>query len=82
MQLETARLIASYSQVEVNVHENYSGRGMYGDTTAAISSEEIMKAVTSAIVQMAEAGDTDAIAEVKKGISFCQDSLGYETIMY
>jgi hypothetical protein len=82
MKLEAAQYIADYSSDEVTVHEDYSGRGMYGETTVAISSENITRAVVTAVLSMAEAGDMEAIECVGQYLGYSTDSLGYDTIMY
>ena len=47
MNLETAKILTAYNE-EIEVHEDYSGRGMYGKKTGAIccdSMSDIFKAL-------------------------------------
>jgi hypothetical protein len=72
---------------EVRVNEDYSGRGMYGDTTAGV----VVNDPISIIQVMAQyALDADGIElddedheflnDIKSG--FRTDSMGYDTIVY
>ena len=64
MKEEHARLIADMN-CEVTLHEDYSGRGMYGDTTFGVSGEsyELGQASVDALDELLY--DTETIDEAR-----------------
>lgn len=94
MNLQHAALIAEAAEelgLQVSVRQSYSGRGMYGRTTAAVvgSIPDILQAAVQAGVSLArdsydggEPKDTFAeeFVQAVGGLSF--DSMGRETVAY
>jgi hypothetical protein len=68
MKEEYARMIADMN-CEVTLYEDYSGRGMYGDTTFGVSGEsyELGSAAVDALDQlMYDAEDVDEARQIAK----------------
>lgn len=100
MDLRVAKLIVKTAEDEgldgVSLHENYSGRGMYGKTTAGIvcdSDGDLLAAVASAVWNFAGAcGDPDEGGLDENDLSIdtivlalrrtSQDSMGRSRIIY
>jgi hypothetical protein len=82
MKLEFAELLGNVNY-NIDVREDYSGRGMYGRTTAGVVVEDLSEFL-SAVGEAIEYGDEDEIAmiaeELQKGVS--TDSMGRSMIIY
>ena len=89
MQLELAQYIVNqaietgnYDEEEVRVYENYSGRGMYGRTTAGVvglTGSEI----ACMVLQFAQECDlTEELEDLEIPTTFSEDSLGRSMIIY
>lgn len=87
MRLESAKAIIAAADVlgdaELRLHEDYSGRSMYGNTTVAISGDKdrIMQAVIYAAFEMGRDGKDD-IDDFLTDTVFKWDNLGYDAIAY
>lgn len=89
MQLELAEYLVNlaletgnYDEDEVNVRESYSGRGMYGRSTAGIVGLHSAD-IACLILQAAQDMDlTEELEEFDIPSSFSQDSMGLSTIVY
>lgn len=87
MKTETAKAIMDAAEVlgdaELKLHEEYSGRSMYGNTTVAISGDKdrIMQAVIYAAFEMGREGKND-IDDFLTDTVFKWDNLGYDAIAY
>lgn len=82
MQRELAELLAEMSGGEYEVDAEYSGRGMYGDTTAGIigPGPEYLATMLLDIIKHSHI-DAEELAEIKLS-HFRVDSMGYDTIIY
>lgn len=89
MKLEHANLIVQAADSlgeELHLHENYSGRGMYGKTTAGVSGplRHLFGAVAQAAVNIAilnPHGDKpDEFVEDMQDLAM--DSMAFDTIIY
>lgn len=92
MKKEIAEMIADYGS-NLQLHEDYSGRGMYGKTTTAITCDDVddfFSAVGDLMFDMlldamneGEDYDTKDAEELRNVLSqFRQDSLGMGYIIY
>jgi hypothetical protein len=85
MKIETAKQIVEAAQVigaDVTLREGYSGRGMYGRTTAGIVGDRtsIIKATAYAAYATGAAGhDVDGFID---DLDFSWDSMGRDEIAY
>jgi hypothetical protein len=81
MELKLAELLEMHS-CEIEVREDYSGRGMYGKSTAAIVCDE--SNMFEAIAGIMESGDEEEREYVADNIryGFKTDSMGYSTVYY
>lgn len=71
MQLKTAKAIvqaAAELGLEISLYENYSGRGMYGETTTAVTGDR--------------SDITEAAVSAKQTTRFRWDSLGKSSVAY
>lgn len=82
MKLEIAQLIQSYNEEEITVHENYSGRNMYGKTTAAVSCDNQTFQETFAELILHETDDDTRRLVAETFMDLKKDSLGLDTIFY
>lgn len=81
MELKLAQLLESHNY-DIRVEEDYSGRGMYGKTTAGIVCEEcdIFEAIAG-IMEYGDQEEREYVAdEIRRG--FRTDSMGLSTIYY
>lgn len=80
MHKQLAQIIAD--EVDGQVYENYSGRGMYGrETTGVVVSDlgQVMSALYSSSSQISELRDAGELDQVEK---FRWDSMGLDIIVY
>jgi hypothetical protein len=85
MKLQHARAIenaANDGGLDVRVHEKYSGRGMYGKETAAVSGS--FGDLVSCIAQVARdfARDDEAEEFVVAMRDLARDNMGYDMVVY
>ena len=66
--------------LEVVAYEGYSGRGMYGETTCAVTASSLGAVLTAVCRAVQDSDDPDAIAEDLRGAR--TDSLGREMVIY
>jgi hypothetical protein len=92
MNKEIAELIVGYSD-DLSLHKDYSGRGMYGKTTTAITGDsmnELMAAIGDCFYDMVleamsdgnDYDETNAVELTNVLSSIRQDSLGMGYIFY
>jgi hypothetical protein len=92
MNKEIAEMLIDYGN-DLSIHEDYSGRGMYGKTTTAItcdSKDDLMEAIGELFFEMildakdmGEDYDTIKAKELKSVLTnLRQDSLGRGYIFY
>jgi len=87
MKLEHAELLADElgMLIEVELRENYSGRGMYGENTSGIvvdSMNEFLRGLGE-YLKTADESDLDKIKEIGAAIKRIKtDSMGYSIIIY
>ena len=92
MNKEIAEMIVGYSD-DLSLHEDYSGRGMYGKTTTAItcdSMNDLMEAIGECFYDMVlgamsdgnDYDETNAVELTKVLQNLRQDSLGMGYIFY
>ena len=86
MKLESAQTLCSYG-TEVQLYEDYSGRGMYGKTTTGVVVESILSFYSSLADSLEDMLEYDDKEEVQKLIAAMKDihssdSLGFSTILY
>ena len=81
MELKLAELLESRNYA-IEIREDYSGRGMYGKSTAGIVCDE--SDMFEALAEIMESGDKEEREYVAKDIryGFRTDSMGYSTIYY
>lgn len=81
MKAEFAELLAEYNS-DLNLRESYSGRGMYGRSTAGVVGS--INDVFEAIGEILEYGDEDEIEIVREGCrdGVRTDSMGLSSIIY
>lgn len=80
MHKQLAQIIAD--EVDGQVYENYSGRGMYGkETTGVVVSDlgQVMSALYSSSAHIGELRDAGELDQVEK---FRWDSMGLDIIVY
>jgi hypothetical protein len=89
MELQIAEKILEASRelgFECTLNESYSGRGMYGNTTAALIFEKINHFVASVVYVATEIKDEDEdICDediIETAIQMQQDNMGLRTIIY
>ncbi len=87
MKLETAEAIkraADVIGVEVKVHPDYSGRGMFGKSTVALSGDksDLLKCTVYAAYLIGVDQNGDGIDEFMDDLNWRWDSLGYDAIGY
>lgn len=83
MQRKLAEILEEDGDGQVRIYENYSGRGMFGQTTVGIVVDQgcdLAGLIYNAAGQIAAAKETGELDE------FCgtirQDSMGHDTIYY
>lgn len=86
MKLKHAELIAKTAYdygVEVEVRENYSGRGMFGKTTAGVVGNmgDIVRAVAGAAADLAVA-EPDEVDDFVRDMNLSFDNMGFDMIAY
>lgn len=92
MNKEIAEMITQFGN-DLSIHEEYSGRGMYGSITTAItcdSKDDLMEAIGELFFEMildakdmGEDYETENAKELKNALSnLQQDSLGMGYIFY
>jgi hypothetical protein len=81
MDIELANTIASYNCMEVR--EDYSGRAMYGDSTAGVvgSSEDFFEGLIRTAIEAGRDDDDEMINKLKE-LNVNTDSMGLDTIFY
>ena len=82
MNLELVEILVEYSNYELENYGEYSGRGMFGEKTLAITGDSgtFYEAVKNACLDC-----TDAEKEILRNFDLSAirtDSMGYETIFY
>lgn len=87
MQLEAAQFlieVASCADIQAEIYEEYSGRGMYGATTAGISVSNPIALLGAAIEYVADGYDEQLEINVPKWDlhKLKMDSLGTGSILY
>lgn len=88
MKLETAqRIVEAAKDVgdDVALRENYSGRGMFGETTAGVvgRTTDILAAVANAAFLLGKRGEQADVESFFHDVHrLSQDSMGRETIVY
>ena len=66
----------------VEIYKNYSGRGMYGDTTFAITADNLPD-LFAATLRFALEEETDGENEgLLDNFDLCQDSMGLGVVIY
>jgi hypothetical protein len=86
MKLEHAKLIVNAANdmgAEVTLRENYSGRGMYGKTTAGVVGTlgDVTKSIAYAASLLTE-DDPDKVEEFIENMDLAWDNMGKELILY
>ena len=86
MELDTARCIVEVAEnhdIYLDLREDYSGRGMYGKTTAGVvgSFKELIAAVAAAGVSLEE-GSADAEEFIKDMQCITIDNMARDYIIY
>jgi len=84
MELAVAKALANFTG-SGEVTEDYSGRSMYGSTTAAITVDSVTDFIGCLISNAEELADEVKVlredgVEIPQG--FRTDSMGYDTIIY
>lgn len=81
MELKLAEILANYNY-NIEVREEYSGRGMYGKTTAGVVCDDCD--LFEALSSIMEDNDEDLREYVADNIrnGFAQDSMGFNKIYY
>lgn len=86
MDLKLAELLCSILEDEgedVSIDEEYSGRGMYGDTTAAITGDFSPSILLMLVLERVKDGWlTEDVLEDVKLKSLRQDSMGLGVVIY
>jgi len=95
MDIEIAKLLVDHGSL--TLHEEYSGRGMYGSTTAAVvgSTPDLLDSICEAYKSLMEDLNMDGLKddqidevfkqaeEIQNAVTQIRtDSLGYDTIFY
>lgn len=82
MDIECAEILVEHSYDELTLHENYSGRGMYGNTTAGVSGSisDLFTAIAS-VMRDGSHEEREVVAEGIRG-GTRTDSMGLGTIFY
>lgn len=83
MQLEAAQFLidaANYAGIEAEIYENYSGRGMRGESTAGVVVENPIALLGAAIEYAAEGDDRDLSGWDLHKLK--TDSMGLSSILY
>lgn len=87
MKLESAELLVNHL-LDADVHEEYSGRGMYGSTTTGIVVPSVLSIISRlgrVLEDMAKRGETNDIVELSKAMQdvHSTDDMGrYSVIIY
>lgn len=81
MELKLAEILAEHN-FDIQVREDYSGRGMYGKTTTGVvcDDSEIFEAIASIMTECNEDEREYVANQIRYG--FRTDSMGYNTIYY
>ena len=87
MKLETAEAIrdaANQLGYQVRVHESYSGRGMFGKTTVALSGDksELLRATVYAGYRFGLNKFGDQMDEFMDDLDWRWDNLGHDDLAY
>lgn len=86
MELEHAKLIVEslneIGDAEYEVYENYSGRGMYGETTTAIVVPSVLKFATDVLRVSNSFVDEDGDCLLCELQNLKSDNLGRDYIIY
>ena len=86
MELYLAEKIAENSYDEVEVREDYSGRGMYGETTAALTAESLSSIIVGMVRAAVELADSEDDASVEELVDFAEgmrtDNMGLGIVVY
>ena len=94
MTTELAKFLKSASDhcgsQECEIHENYSGRGMYGKTTAGVVVRSVLDLFTDVIHFVKERAEFyptgqefgDTIPDLYHTSSLRTDNMGHDTILY
>jgi hypothetical protein len=85
MKLEFAQKLADASDGELDLYEDYSGRGMFGKTTAGItgSKKSIMRTAIIVGFEMGSNGEEHQFEEFLETIDNLRfDNLGMDMIAY
>lgn len=83
MQLQTAKRLRNAARrlgIEASVREGYSGRGMYGRTTAALTLARIGELAACAAAARVPRAEREEFALELSRLS--QDSMGFGIIVY
>jgi hypothetical protein len=83
MKIETAKAIVEAAESigsEASVYEDYSGRGMYGKTTAGVVLSSMTAAIAAAAAAVADADEPRDMADDLGNLSW--DSMGRDIIIY
>jgi hypothetical protein len=79
MDIETAKILVEYSDGELELYENYSGRGMYGSKTTGVTGSDIYGTI-SEIMCSATPEERVLVAEFLTNMS--KDNMGLDMIYY
>jgi hypothetical protein len=81
MRLEIAEALVDASEGRLDLYEDYSGRGMYGRTTAGVTGDsyDLFPALVELGIRIGEGELEDMDIEE---FHFSQDSMGLDTIWY
>lgn len=84
MKQHAAELLADFSGMELEIHEDYSGKAMYGKTTTGVvgSQGAFNAALAEFIREACDQGpeDCEDVADALRNIR--QDSMGLDKIWY
>lgn len=97
MKIEIAKVIVEACEeigIEVDLREDYSGRGMYGSTTAALvlaDEKDLVKATALAAIRVHENAEHEEFngreasmtsEDYLQGLDFKFDSMGHDIVVY
>lgn len=80
--LRDAMLANGLFDEDINLRDDYSGRGMYGKSTYALSGDFDMSDICVAIAQIYEDGEVQDKGIEPSDFTFARDSMGLGIVIY
>lgn len=81
MDIEVAKILVEY-EPDLRLRESYSGRGMYGKTTAGVVGEQYdFNRALAEVMRMGDQEEREMVAEFLEN-EYSQDNMGMDMIFY